>query len=100
MEKLHKNYENNLQVCLAEVDLFKVKNKLSFLICFDCQKHNTNTGIFSTLYTQTEVSTFRLTSDEIQNIVNVEILPLIGQCQAQMDIYLEKLDVSLVSLMF
>ncbi|KAG1957044.1 hypothetical protein F2P79_007257 [Pimephales promelas] len=69
MEKLHKNYENNLQVCLAEVDLFK-----------------------------TEVSTFRLTSDEIQNIVNVEILPLIGQCQAQMDIYLEKLDKAFESL--
>ncbi|RXN21198.1 coiled-coil domain-containing protein 180 [Labeo rohita] len=63
MEKLHKNFENNWQVCLAEVDLFK-----------------------------TEVSTCGFTSDEIQNIVNVEILPLIGQCQSQTEIYLEKLD--------
>ncbi|XP_073688966.1 coiled-coil domain-containing protein 180-like, partial [Garra rufa] len=63
MEKLHKNFENNWQVCLAEVDLFK-----------------------------TEVSTCGFTSDEIQNIVNVEILPLIGQCQSQTEVYLEKLD--------
>ncbi|XP_077087784.1 coiled-coil domain-containing protein 180 [Siphateles boraxobius] len=69
MEKLRKNYENNWQVCLAEVDLF-----------------------------ETEVSTFRFTSDEIQNIVNVEILPLIGQCQTQMDIYLVKLDKAFESL--
>uniref|UniRef100_A0A8C2HRW6 DUF4455 domain-containing protein n=1 Tax=Cyprinus carpio TaxID=7962 RepID=A0A8C2HRW6_CYPCA len=63
MEKLHKNFENNWQVCLAEVDLFKV-------------------------------STYGFTTDEIQNIVNVEILPLIGQRQSQTEIYLEKLDVS------
>ncbi|XP_042580588.1 coiled-coil domain-containing protein 180 [Cyprinus carpio] len=63
MEKLHKNFENNWQVCLAEVDLFK-----------------------------TEVSTYGFTTDEIQNIVNVEILPLIGQRQSQTEIYLEKLD--------
>ncbi|XP_016356513.1 coiled-coil domain-containing protein 180 [Sinocyclocheilus anshuiensis] len=63
MEKLHKNFENNWQVCLAEVDLFK-----------------------------TEVSTYGFTSDEIQNIVNVEILPLIGQRQSQTEVYLEKLD--------
>ncbi|KAK2911716.1 hypothetical protein Q8A67_003849 [Cirrhinus molitorella] len=63
MERLHKNFENNWQVCLAEVDLFK-----------------------------TEVSTCGFTSDEIQNIVNMEILPLIGQCQSQTEIYLEKLD--------
>ncbi|XP_051748617.1 coiled-coil domain-containing protein 180 isoform X5 [Ctenopharyngodon idella] len=69
MEKLHKNYENSWQVCLAEVDLFK-----------------------------TEVSTFGFTSDEIQNIVNVEILPLIGQCQSQVDVYLEKLDKAFESL--
>ncbi|XP_067294288.1 coiled-coil domain-containing protein 180 isoform X2 [Pseudorasbora parva] len=69
MEKLRKNYENNWQVCLAEVDLFK-----------------------------TEMSTFGFTSDEIQNIVNMEILPLIGQCQSQMDVYLEKLDKGFESL--
>ncbi|XP_026067899.1 coiled-coil domain-containing protein 180 [Carassius auratus] len=63
MEKLHKNFENNWQVCLAEVDLFK-----------------------------TEVSTYGFTSDEIQNIVNMEILPLIGQRQSQTEVYLEKLD--------
>lgn len=50
MEKLHKNYENNWQVCLAEVDLFKVRNKLSFLICFDCQ-NTTPTQQFSQLFT-------------------------------------------------
>jgi len=50
MEKLHKNYENNLQVCLAEVDLFKVRNKLSFLICFDCQ-NTTPTQEYSLLFT-------------------------------------------------
>ncbi|XP_048045163.1 coiled-coil domain-containing protein 180 isoform X2 [Megalobrama amblycephala] len=69
MEKLHKNYENSWQVCLAEVDLFKI-----------------------------EVSTFGFTSDEIQNIVNVEILPLIGQCQSQVDVYLENLDKAFESL--
>uniref|UniRef100_A0A673M9M1 DUF4455 domain-containing protein n=1 Tax=Sinocyclocheilus rhinocerous TaxID=307959 RepID=A0A673M9M1_9TELE len=52
----------------------------------------TNATIFSTLYTQTEVSTYGFTSDEIQNIVNVEILPLIGQRQSQTEVYLEKLD--------
>lgn len=97
IEKLHKNYENIWQVCLAELDLFKVRNKLNVLILDT--KHNTNTTIFSTLHTQTDVSAFGFTSDEIQNIVTVEILPLIGQCQSQVDVYLEKLDVSLVSLM-
>ncbi|XP_043096059.1 LOW QUALITY PROTEIN: coiled-coil domain-containing protein 180 [Puntigrus tetrazona] len=63
MDKLHKSFENNWQVCLAEVDLFKI-----------------------------EVSSYGFTSDEIQNIVNVEILPLIGQHQSQTEVYLEKLD--------
>lgn len=69
METLHKIYDNNWQVCLAEVDLFK-----------------------------TEMSTCGFTSDEIQNFVNTDILPLIGPCQSQTEIYLEKLDKAFESL--
>ncbi|XP_003198708.3 coiled-coil domain-containing protein 180 isoform X1 [Danio rerio] len=69
METLHKMYDNNWQVCLAEVDLFK-----------------------------TEMSTCGFTSDEIQNFVNTDVLPLIGPCQSQTEIYLEKLDKAFESL--
>lgn len=44
------------------------------------------------------MSTCGFTSDEVQNFVNTDILPLIGPCQSQTEVYLEKLDVSFVSL--
>ncbi len=50
MEKLHKNFENNWQLCLAEVDLFKVRNNLCFLICLDC-KSTTEMQQYSQLFT-------------------------------------------------
>lgn len=50
MEKLHKNFENNWQLCLAEVDLFKVRNNLCFLICLDCQS-TTEMQQYSQLFT-------------------------------------------------
>ncbi|XP_051522130.1 coiled-coil domain-containing protein 180 [Myxocyprinus asiaticus] len=69
MPKLHKNYEDNWQDCLAEVEHFK-----------------------------TEISTYGFTSDEIKNIVNMEILPLIGQCQLRTEDYLAKVDKAFESL--
>ncbi|XP_056314464.1 coiled-coil domain-containing protein 180 [Danio aesculapii] len=69
METLHKMYDNNWQVCLAQVDLFR-----------------------------TEMSTCGFTLDEIQNFVNTDILPLIGPCQSQTKVYLEKLDKAFESL--
>ncbi|XP_051955131.1 coiled-coil domain-containing protein 180 [Xyrauchen texanus] len=69
MPILHKNYEDNWQDCLAEVEHFK-----------------------------TEVSTYGFTSDEIKNIVNMEILPLIGQCQLRTEDYLAKVDKAFESL--
>ncbi|KAB5528452.1 hypothetical protein PHYPO_G00140370 [Pangasianodon hypophthalmus] len=54
MTKLHEYYENTWQDCSLEVERFK-----------------------------NEVSTYGVTSDEIQDIVNSEMVPLIGKCQTQ-----------------
>ncbi|XP_053509895.1 coiled-coil domain-containing protein 180 isoform X1 [Ictalurus furcatus] len=54
LTKLHEYYENTWQDCSLEVERFK-----------------------------NELSTCGLTSDEIQEIVNCEMVPLIGKCQTQ-----------------
>lgn len=43
---------------------------------------------------QNEVSTYGFTSDEIQDIVKSEMVPLIGNCQTQAEEHLAAMEVS------
>ncbi|KAJ8288575.1 hypothetical protein COCON_G00012340 [Conger conger] len=69
MSKLRFYYEQTYQGCLEEIDKFKE-----------------------------EVVGYGLPSEEIQDIVNSELLPLIGQCQSQSEERLEAMDRSFESL--
>ncbi|GAA6098332.1 coiled-coil domain-containing protein 180-like isoform X3 [Tachysurus ichikawai] len=60
MTKLHEYYESAWQDCYLEVGRFESK-----------------------------VSSYGVTSDEIQHIVNSEMVPLIGKCQTQADEHLQ-----------
>lgn len=46
--------------------------------------------------TQNEVSTYGLTSDEIQEIVKSELVPLISDCQTQAEEHLAAIEVQYV----
>ncbi|XP_036454190.1 coiled-coil domain-containing protein 180 [Colossoma macropomum] len=63
MTKLRKYYENTWQECLAETERFK-----------------------------NEVSTYGFTSDEAQDIINADLLPVIGKCQKQAEGHLAAMD--------
>ncbi|KAL6465394.1 hypothetical protein MHYP_G00255270 [Metynnis hypsauchen] len=63
MTKLRKYYESTWQECLAETERFK-----------------------------NEVSTYGFTSDETQDIINVDLLPVIGKCQTQAEEHLAAMD--------
>lgn len=44
--------------------------------------------------TQNEVSAYGFTSDDIQDIVNTDMVPLIGKCQTQVEERLAAMEVS------